>query len=387
MGRRLARGPVIAAVLVSVLTAAVRAQDPPTVLKSAAPVLVCVRSALTASPEPFRPEQTTFANAGFFVDEHGDVLTSLLGLAGCKEVRVLCPDGRQADATVAAVDQPSGLALLRTSLTNTQVFAHAPDLPAPGDWALMASVQSRSDGIAAVLSPALVARHGVSLRINGVAWEGLTALSGSVWPGCAGAPILDMQGRLAGVVLGVSYATEPGKGPEVLLLPVSELDAILARLQNGESRRLGWLGVTLTGEPEKREGARVNAVLEDSPARKAGLQSGDIILQVDDHVIEDAAVVARYVVEAGPGKTVDLRVLRGDQILAVPVELGARPLLISAGPRDVVKDHLHAWSSLDGLPMRGRPPEFVDLMRENQRLRQHIRELERRLGSEPAPSD
>jgi S1-C subfamily serine protease len=385
MGRRLARGLIVSAVLLAALGAADRAQDPSAVLEDAAPGLVCVRSVLTVSSEPFRVERARFSNAGFFVGDQGEVLTSLLGLAGCSEIRVHCPDGRQSDATVAAVDQPSGLALLQTSLKNTRAFTPASALPAPGGWALMAAVRPRADGIAAVLSPALVARHDVSLRLNGVAWEGLTALSGNVWPGCAGAPVLDLDGRLAGVVLAVSYVPgEQARGPEVLVLPVDALNAVVAQLKRGESRRLGWLGVTLTGEPEKREGARVNAVLEDSPARKAGLRTGDIILQIDKHAVEGAAVVARWVVEAGPGQTVNLRVLRGSEILTLPVELEARPLMVSGGPQ---ADRLRPWPSMDGLPLPGRAPEFADLVRENQRLRDRIRELERRLGAGTAESD
>ena len=99
-------------------------------------------------------------------------------------------------------------------------------MPEPGGWALMASVRSRADGAAAVLSPALVARHDVALRVHGVAWEGLTALSGNIWPGCAGAPVLDLEGRLAGVILGVSCAAgEPARGAEVLVLPLKKADA------------------------------------------------------------------------------------------------------------------------------------------------------------------
>jgi serine protease Do len=382
MGRRLARGLAVSVALLAVVAAGVRAQDPAAVLEIAAPALVCVRSALPPSPEPFRVEQTHFSNVGFFVSDQGDVLTSLLGLAGCTEIRILCPDGRQSEATVAAVDQPSGLALLRTSLKDTHAFASAPAVPAPGGWALMASVRARPDAAAAVLSPALVARKDVSVRIHGVAWEGLSGLSVSVWPGCAGAPMLDLDGKIVGVVLGVSYApAEPARGPEVLMLPVDQLDTILGRLKRGESRRLGWLGITLTSDPEKPEGARVNAVLEDSPASKAGLKAGDVILQVDNHVVEGAAVVARYVVEAGPDKTVEMKVLRGNEILPISVELEARPLLISAGPRDLQADRLRSWPSLGGLPVGG-PPELSDLVRENQRLRQRIRELERQLGEE-----
>ena len=83
MGRRLARGLIVSAALLAALAATGRAQDPAAVLEGAAPGLVCVRSALTLSAEPFHVERTHFSNAGFFVGEQGEVLTCLLGLAGC----------------------------------------------------------------------------------------------------------------------------------------------------------------------------------------------------------------------------------------------------------------------------------------------------------------
>jgi len=392
MGKRLARGLVLSAALAGALGAAGRADGPAAILKGASPRLVCVQSVLPAGALPSRVERARFSNTGFFVSDRGEVLTSLLGLAGCPDVRVICPDGRQSAATVASVDQPSGLALLRTDLSETAFFEPASAPPAPGGWALLAYVRARDEGAAVVLSPALVSRHDAALRLNGVAWEGLTAMSANVWPGCAGAPVMDLEGRLAGAVLGVSRAAGDPKGePECLVLPVERLAAIVARLRQGESRRLGWLGVTLMAGPERREGVRVSAVLKDSPAQEAGLKAGDVILQIDEHTVEGAAVVARYVVEAGPGRTVSLKVLRGDRILTIPVEVGSRPLLICGGLRDHEEDlpRLRVWRSLEGLSLPGghRESGLTELLRENQRLRGRIRELERRLQQAASAPD
>ncbi|NLW49971.1 MAG: serine protease [Candidatus Brocadiaceae bacterium] len=374
MRRRLPRALAACAALLAAMAARGAAQDPRAALERAAPVVACVRSTLSLPEESPPAGEAHFSNAGFFVGTQGEMLTSLLGLAGCREIRVFCPDGRQSEATVAALDQASGLALLRTELRDTAPFAPAPALPSPGAWALVASVRQRADGLSTVLSPGLVTRHNADVRIHGVAWDGMLGLAGHVWSGCAGAPVLDMEGRLAGVVLAVTY--EAAREPEVLVLPEGDLAPILARLKQGETRRLGWLGITLTGEPGAREGARIRSVLKDSPAQRARLHADDIILQIGPHVVDDPAVVARHVVEAGPGRTVELKVLRGDAILTIPVALEARPLLVSGGMRQPPPDRIRPWPTLDGMPLA---PEFADLVRENQRLQERLRELERQV--------
>jgi S1-C subfamily serine protease len=346
--------------------------------------MVRVAATLPAKGAPLRldAEEATFSNAGFFVSTDGDVLTSLLGLAGCADVTIICADGRKSAARVAAVDQPSGLALLKSDLSGTVPFEPVEGPLAAGTWVLLACCPRQDDGATVLLAPGMVAPQRVAIRLQGVDWPDLMVASVNVRPGCAAAPLLDADGRLAAVVLGVSMARG---GVDCLALPVDRVTPILSGLREGRSRRLGWLGLAIMQEPRGREGVRVKATLENSPAQVAGVQANDILLQVDDHTIDSPAVLAHEVIESGPGRTVNLKLLRGDEIKTVPVAIGARPLLICGAFRRPGDDLVQVrWRQIIG-PLF--PPEaFIReqervpaLLDENRLLRQRVRELEERV--------
>ena len=382
-GNRTAGALLLCALLACALGGATSASpDLPTdMLQQAAASLACVESTLPARDGPGSHEGSDgpFRNVGFFVGPDGEMLTSLLGVAGCSEIKVVCPDGRSAPARIFAVDQPSGLALLKTDLPDTATYEPATEAPLPGEWVLLANTRPQGEGVTATLSPGIVKRRGASLQLQGVSWDELSAVSMNVWPGCAAAPVLDMKGRLAGIVLGVATGPDgPAGEPDCYVLPVAQLLPIIERLKRGESRRLGWMGIWLSARPEDRQGARVLAVLESSPAQAAGLRPGDVILRVDERVVDDPAVLARYIVQASPDRTVAVTVLRDGEVFELPVEVGPRPLLICCGAPwpggKVLPGRRPCASTL--LPGPGSSSALAGLREENEHLRARIRELE-----------
>jgi len=346
--------------------------------------MVRVAASLPVKGAPLRLEadEATFSNAGFFVSTDGQVVTSLLGLAGCADVTVVCTDGRKSAARVAAVDQPSGLALLKSDLSNTIPFETAEGPLAAGSWVLLACCPRQDDGAGVLLSPGAVAAQRASIRLQGIDWPDLVVASVNVRPGSAAAPLLDPDGRLVAVVLGVSVARG---GVDCLALPADRVTPILSGLREGKSRRSGWLGLAIMQEPGGREGVRVQATLENSPAQVAGVQANDILLQVDEHIIDSPAVLIHEVIGSAPGRTVNLKLLRGDEMKAVPVVVGQRPLLICGAlrrPGDELVQMRRRQILGPGFPPQAfsREQERVPaLMDENRLLRQRVRELEERV--------
>lgn len=149
---------------------------------------------------------------------------------------------------------------------------------------------------------------------------------------------------------------------------------------------LDWLGVAIEQEPDEREGVQVKAVLEDSPAHAAGIQVGDVLLQVGRHTVDGPSVLARYMVQTAPGRTVELAVLRDDRRRTVPVEVGRRPLLISADPRrtgeGVVRLRWRRTVSAftTAAPAPPGRDALEEVLEENRRLRQRVQQLELRLS-------
>jgi S1-C subfamily serine protease len=347
--------------------------------------VVRVRSTvrLEGAPVRMRADEATFSNTGFFVSTDGEVLTSLLALAGCSQIDVFSADGRTASARVKALDQPSGLALLQTDLTDTMPFEAALAPPTAGRRVLVASAATVGGAVRLTLSPGLVAEGRESVRVHGLEWRELLPATCVARPGSAAAPVLDDRGRLVGVVLG-SVASPAGAGPRpgCYVLPLAQIEPIVERMRNGESRRLGWLGAIVAAAPEGGRGVCVLETMNGAPAALAGLRRGDVLLEADGRQIERPDVLAECVARGGPGEVVQLLVQRGEATETVALTVEPRPLLICGGMgRPGGKVVRVRWNRSVGairLPGRADGSEEVlfQLLDENEELRARVRELE-----------
>jgi len=381
------KGSALAVAVASLAGAALAGQEGggfTRAFRKASESLVLVRATLPVKslPVPLSADQATFCNTGFFVDGEGSVLTSLLAVAGCSELTVLTPDGQRSEARLGAVDQPAGLAFLKTGLKGTTPLQLARSAPAAGSWLLFAYCAEGPGGAVPLLQPTMAAYLPGRARFAGLEWGGLMAVSVRVCSGCAAAPVLDREGLLAGVVLG---ARRDQGGLDALVLPADQLGPVLERLSAGRSRRLGWLGLSVLSEDGRREGVRVGAVLDRSPAYSAGVRPGDVLLQVGEHAISGPVDLIESLCRAGPGADVELKLLRGSSIRTVRLEVGARPLLIcGATPRpgggfDLAR--LGSSTRSSSWSFQGsRTALLRGLLEQNRRLRLRLEELERRCG-------
>ncbi|MGD2174610.1 MAG: PDZ domain-containing protein [Candidatus Brocadiaceae bacterium] len=355
-------------------------------LQRASESVVRVEGRLPLADTPMRMggRDTMCVNTGFFVSEDGLVLTGLSGIVACKEILVTGADGRRGAAEVVAVDQAAGLAALRTPLRETVPLEFAERFPEPATIVVLASAPT-DEGRTPHIEPGLIASREGSVRLQGYTWKNVLVAALKVPTGAAAAPLLDADGRLVAVVLAVRPAERVAgwvRGPdECFALPAGEVHSILARLRRGQSRRLGWLGLSILQEAGELEGVRVSGVLENSPAHEAGVRPGDVLLQIDEQPIESAEAFAHYVAELGPREGVRLRLLRGGEMDSVTVDVAARPLLICAGSRRGRDGKMVLrWP---GSP-EGVQKDVRQLIEENRGLRQRVRQLEERLAEREA---
>lgn len=338
-------------------------------------VLVQTRPAICESTPVAGQEDAVFNNTGFFVGTEGEVLTSLLCVAGCGDIRVVPIGGKPVEARVLAVDQPAGLALLKTDLTGTLPFQSVAEEPGPGDWLMLAT--ARPD-VGLLVQPGLTLPKRGGIRINGVAWAELPLTIMYVRPGAAHAPLVDPQGRLRAVLLGVK--TRGSDLPDASLcymLPATRLAERVAPMLRGESRRLGWLGVAVVKEGAGREGVKVAAILEGSAAAENGIRPGDELLQLNGTVIESDEMFAEMVSESTPGSSVDVALRRGNELTKVTVTIGTRPMIICGASRREGEPVV--------TPTQPVTPQTVgDLIEENRRLRQELAAMKRALQKRAA---
>jgi putative serine protease PepD len=140
-------------------------------------------------------------------------------------------------------------------------------------------------------------------------------------PGNSGGPLLDAAGNVVGVVsqiqsenggnIGIGYA-----------VPSDTVRKVVDTLKTGGQVEHAYLGVKLQ---QTDDGIRLSDVNNGDPGQKAGLESGDVVLEVDGMTVESASDIQRAVDAHEPGDKLELKIDRGGDERTVTVTLGTRP--------------------------------------------------------------
>jgi serine protease DegQ len=294
-------------------------------VQRAAPSVLTVHSARTAARGPFGLGGRTILaqglGSGVVIDAEGDVLTNNHVVEGANQLAVALPDGTLRPAKLVGVDPDSDLALLKVDAAGLRPIAIG-DVKslAVGDVVLavgnpLGVGQTVTQGIVSALG-----RKGIG--INPI--ENFIQTDASINPGNSGGALIDAAGQLVGIN---SAILSRGGGSEGIgfAIPVDLAQKVAASLKKQGRVARGWLGVS-TG-PAPRSGALVVAVQQGSPANRAGLAPGDVIIRLGDHPIEEPDDLAALTLELEPGTKVPIEVQRNGKRQTMDVTLGTRPPL------------------------------------------------------------
>jgi serine protease DegQ len=294
-------------------------------VQRAAPSVLTVHSARTAARGPFGLGGRTILSrglgSGVVIDADGDILTNNHVVEGANQLAVALPDGTLRPAKLVGVDPDSDLALLKVDAAGLQPIAIGDvNSLAVGDVVLavgnpLGVGQTVTQGIVSALG-----RKGIG--INPI--ENFIQTDASINPGNSGGALVDAVGRLVGIN---SAILSRGGGSEGIgfAIPADFAQKVAASLKKQGRVARGWLGVS-TG-PARRSGALVVAVQPGSPANRAGLAPGDVIVRFGDRPIEEPDDVAALTLELEPGTKVPIEVQRNGKRQTMDVTLGTRPPL------------------------------------------------------------
>jgi S1-C subfamily serine protease len=256
----------------------------------------------------------------------GYLLTSAHVVAGAERGTASFADGREAAFDLVGRDPLSDLAVVRAAATGLpQVEIGSADALRVGQ--LVVAV-GNPNGLAGSVTAGVVSALGRSLPSGGRLVENVIQTDATLNPGNSGGALVDSRARLVGVNTALAGI---GLGLAVPVNPTT-LEIVATLMRDGRVRR-AYLGVVGGGRPlalrrseELGQGGGVGVieVAAGSPAERAGLQPTDTILAVDGTPIEDAGDLQRLMRSDAIGRTLHLKVLRGDQVLtieAVPTEL------------------------------------------------------------------
>lgn len=280
------------------------------------------------------PGQEQYAQgqgSGVIVDaEEGYVLTNYHVVQGADMIAVKLSDGRTiADEDVALVgyDDGTDLALLRLNAGNLSSVpwgdSHALEV---GDWVLAVGSPYGLDRTVTSGIVSAKQRRGVSQL-----YQDFLQTDAAVNPGNSGGPLLDIEGNLVGITTAIVGRSYQGIS---FAIPSEVAKDVYERLKTGGKVVRGWLGVEfqpLTPKLVERlklpgdSGALVVNVLPNSPAEKAGVKPGDVIVEWNGNKVVDEAELPLLVARTKVGSTAKVVVIRDSEKVSLDVTVDERP--------------------------------------------------------------
>ena len=268
--------------------------------------------------------------SGFIVSKDGHVLTNNHVVDGADKITVTFSDGKVHEAKVLGKDPTFDLAVLK-------IDGNGKDFPVlelgdsdkseVGEWVVAIG---NPFGLEHTVTVGVISAKNRSIHAGNVNFDGFLQTDAAINPGNSGGPLIDLSGRVVGINTAiVPYAQDIG-----FAVPVNMAKQVMDDLIRYGSVKRGWLGVYI--QPltrdfaeaygiEEENGAVISDVLADSPAEKAGLQRGDVILTVNGEKIKDHQEFVSRIRQRLSGEKVTLGIIRQKKKSDVPVTLGEMP--------------------------------------------------------------
>jgi serine protease Do len=264
--------------------------------------------------------------SGFVVNADGYVVTNNHVVDGATEIRVKLADGRELAGRVVGRDPRTDLALLK-------VDAHGlPTIPLGDSAALKVGEPvmaiGNPFGLEQTVTTGIVSATG---RVIGEGpYDDFIQTDASINPGNSGGPLINALGQ----AVGINAAIVSRSGGSVgigFAIPVNLAKPVVSQLASAGHVTRGWLGIgiqPLTADLAKSfrlsgsDGALVTSVSEGSPAAKAGLKQGDVIVEYDGRPVARAGDLPRAVAETPVGRAVPLKIVRDGKPLTLTATVG-----------------------------------------------------------------
>lgn len=261
--------------------------------------------------------------SGLIIDTLGYVVTSVAvishGPSFASMIAVVGNTGEIHEAMLFGVDPALRVAFLYVpTLPSSPMIDLRREHWASGNFAV---IVGNSSGVSPAVTLTTVAGH---RDVDGF-WQ----LSNPATPGMSGAPVYDSDGRLGGLLVGEvsTYGGATSRPlPAVMVSSERLRDSIDKHIIRSEGRGRPWLGITVRPHLDDNGAVQVfvSAVVAGSPAQKAGIREGDVLLSVENTSIGYVSDLADWIHSSQSGREAMLRVKRGNEQRVVKITVGRR---------------------------------------------------------------
>ncbi len=289
---------------------------------------------------PERKYKQSSLGSGFIITEDGYILTNNHVVEGMDEIKVKLTNNEEFTARIIGRDPKIDVALIKIDVKNKLpvVMLGDSDELEIGDWVVAIG---NPFGLGHTVTAGIVSakgRHGI---IQG-SYEDFIQTDAAINPGNSGGPLINLKGEVIGINTAIFSPQgafgSPGNIGIGFAIPINMAKAVLTQLKETGKVVRGWLGVMIqpiTPEIaealslESRSGALIADVTKDSPAEKAGLQRGDIIIEFDGKKIDDYHTLPQIVAGTPVGKRVNVKIIREGKIKELMINVAEMPPEVS----------------------------------------------------------
>jgi len=280
--------------------------------------------------EFYRPTErkATALGSGFIIDKKGIVVTNNHVIEGAEDIIVSVNGSTEYKAKVIGKDPYMDIAVLKIESEKKFIpvsFGDS-DKARIGDWVIAIG---NPYGFGGTVTSGIISSRNRDIGLT--RYDDFIQTDASINIGNSGGPLFNLDGEVIGINTAIIAPGQSGSIGIGFAIPSNSASNVISQLiEFGETKR-GWLGVRIqevtkeiaeVEKLEKPEGALVASVSENSPANKAGIKAGDIILEFDGKRVDTMRTLPKLVAQSKVGKRVKLKIWRNQKLISKNVLLG-----------------------------------------------------------------
>ena len=268
---------------------------------------------------PQRPRRNeTAQGSGFIIDDKGLIVTNNHVIAGASSITVVLHDGKSLQAKLIGADAKTDLALLKvkTDIKLKAVSWGNSDEVKVGNWAMAIG---NPFGLVNTVTVGIVSAR--ARDINAGPFDDFIQTDASINRGNSGGPLFNLKGEVIGVNTAI-YSPSGGSVGIGFAIPSALAENIVEQLEEYGRTIRGWLGVRIQTVTEdlasslgldRPYGALVASVIPNSPAEKAGIKPGDVILNFNGSEVTEMRKLPRLVAETKVNSKSNVTIWRNEK--------------------------------------------------------------------------
>ena len=312
--------------------------------------------------------KATALGSGFIIDKKGIVVTNNHVIQGAEDIFVSVNGSEEYKAKVLGKDPYMDLAVLEI-ISNENFkpveFGNS-DKARVGDWVIAIG---NPFGFGGTVTAGIISSRNRDIGLT--RYDDFIQTDASINQGNSGGPLFNLDGKVVGINTAIIAPGSSGSIGIGFAIPSNPASKVIDQLiKFGETKR-GWLGVRIqevTKEIAKLEnlknpeGALVASVSEGSPADKAGIKAGDIILQFDGKQVDTMRTLPKLVAQTEVGKKVVLKIWRNQKLISKKVLLGRLESSNEYKSENEVKPDSKKFSKIENLKISVRDLDNDDII-------------------------